>query len=578
MYLMPMHDFVEKTSKAISNILGVDVVIVDSNYNRIGNTFSYPGEPIPIRRMSVMGQIIESGKPAMMDKKETYASCKNCPDITTCSISAMLGVPILFQSKVVGAIALIIPPAKKISVFNNLGNTINFLENMADLLSGKIQNYYDYQSLNRIRKERESLMDCLDDALVTTDHLGNITYSNKAFRIIFADGAANLVGNITEYISHHLIRESLTHCDGYQNKLFYYKTDTQDFYGFVSCQHLFWDSLPQGTLFHFRNIRKLESLNRPVGRTSITFSQITCQGDSVMKRLVADAKSLAVTNEIITITGERCINKNAFAWAIHNFSNRSDKLFTQINCYDMTLESREDEIIGSVDSNNMVESLGKLWIAYQGTIYFNDIDALPLFLQDQLVSFIKTGSIRLNSQSDIPADTRILCSSAKDLKELTAAGLFREELYYRICKNELVLPPLRERPKDVEYLFRTYVSFFGKRIASTDMEITPDAVELLLSYAWPGNLAELQQAAEHSVLHATGNQITSHSLYIPERNATSKTVARSIDDIERNHMIGLLETHKNKNEVASLLGISRATLYRKIKKYGLLVEDRSNNF
>lgn len=578
MYLMPMHDFVEKISEAISNILGVDVVIVDSNYNRLGNTFSYPGEPLPIRRMSVMGQIIESGKPIMMDKKETYASCKNCPDIATCSISSMLGVPLLFHDKVVGAIALVIPAAKKVQVFNNLSNTMNFLENMADLLSGKIQNLYDYQNLNRIRQERESLMDCLDDVIVTTDHLGNITYSNKAFRMIFAGGAASLAGNITQYISHHLIRESLAQRDGYQNKLFYYKTDTQDFYGFVSCQHLFWDGLPQGTLFHFRNIRKLESLSRPTGRSHITFSRITCQGDSIMKRLVTDAKSLAVTDEIITISGERCINKNAFAWAIHNFSNRSDKLFTQVNCYDMALESREDEIFGSVDSNNMVESLGKLWIAYQGTIYFNDIDALPLFLQDQLVDFIKTGNIRLNSQSDIPADTRVLCSSAKDLKALTAKGLFRDELYYRICKNELVLPPLRERPKDVEYLFRTYASFFGKRIKGADIEIGPDAVERLLSYAWPGNLAELQQAAEHSVLRASGNRITAASLYLPGMSTADSADVLSMGDMERSHMISLLETHKNKNEVASLLGISRATLYRKIKKYGLLAQDRSNHF
>lgn len=578
MYLTPMHDFVEKISEAISNILGVDVVVADKNYNRLGNTLLYPHEPFPIRRMSVMGQIIESGKPIIMDKKETYASCKKCPDFATCGISSMLGVPILFHEKVAGAIALIIPPSKKIQVFNNLSSTMNFLENMADLLSGKIQNLYDYQNLNRIRKERESLMDCLDGAIVTTDRLGNITYYNKAFRKIFADSTGSLSGNITQYISHHLIRESLQQCEGHQNKLFYYKTDTQDFYGFVSCQQLSWDCVPQGTLFYFQNIRKLESLNNPTWRSGITFSRLTCQGDSVMKRLVTDAKSLAVTDEILTITGERCVNKNAFARAIHNFSNRSDKLFTQVNCYDMALESREDEIFGSLDSNNMVESLGKLWIAYQGTIYFNDIDALPLFLQDQLVDFIKTGSIRLNSQSDIPADTRIMCSSAKDLKALTSEGLFREELYYRICKHELVVPPLRERPKDVEYLFQTYVSFFGKRIKGMEIEIAPYAMELVLSYAWPGNVAELQKAAEYSVLHASGSQITADSLYLPGINTTDQADIQSMDDMEREHMLHLLETYKNKNEVARLLGISRATLYRKIKKYGFVDEDRSDNF
>jgi len=569
LYLKPLHDFVEKVSEAISNILDVDVVITNSNYERVGNTFAYPGEPTPIRKMSVTGQILETGKPVVMDSKESYSGCKDCPDIETCSISAMVGVPILFHDKVVGAIALIIPQHKKIKIFNNLNNAISFLENMADLLSGKIQNNYDYLRLNQIRREREILMDYLGDAIATTDEQGNITYSNQTFRNIFAGGAAALPGTITECVNHPFVRESLEQHRSCSDKLFYYKANGRDFYGFANCQHLMWDGLSQGMLFYFRDIRSVSDLSHPKRQAGITFSRFTCQEDKGMKLLVSEAKSLAIGSEIITILGEPGTNKNALARAIHNFSDRSSNLFTQVDCRDMMLEEREDEIFGSVDGNNLVESLGKLWLAYRGTIYFSDIDALPIFLQNQLVDFIKTGAIRLSHQSDIPADTRILFSSSKDLKALTAEGMFSEGLYYRIYKNVLELPPLRERPSDVEYLFRTYTTFFSKRIAGREIAVLPETVARLLRYSWPGNSAELYKMAERAVLNAVGGEITPECLALPEDLFTPQEAPQSIDQMERSHIIGLLEKQKSKKEIANILGISRATLYRKIKKYGL---------
>ena len=567
MSLKSMQDFVEKISEAISNILGLDVVIVDSNYERIGNTFAYDSAPFPISKMSIVGQIMETGKPIGIHEKTEYHICKNCPNIENCTMSCVIGVPIFFRKKVVGAIALIIPAWKQEEQQDIMRNAVGFLEKMADLLSSKIQNTVDYEEINRIRKERECLMDSLDDAIAATDASGRLTYCNAVFRKLFSRHGEGTP--ITECVNHPVIREALVEHSNLSDRPIYCQMEDQDFFGLVNCQNLKWDGALHGMLFTFHSLRQL---NRALDRVSdstvkTTFASLTCQRDESMRHLTGEAKSLAVTDKILLIEGARGTGKTQLAKAIHNFSNRSDYPFVMVNCHDLSVQDREEEIFGTL-SDGSVMNLGKLWQAHRGTIYFKGVDALPLFLQERLVEFVKHGSLRKVDGRDVLVNDRIIFSSAEDLARLAQEGRFSEALYYRMKESRLLLPPLSQRPEDIAYLFRRYVRFYSAGGGKPVPQISPEVTEVLRGYSWPGNIPELQRAAEHAVLRAVGNVITPECVD-PGEAPGANHPERSMDDMERQHIAHLLAAHKNKNEVAEILNISRATLYRKIKKYHL---------
>lgn len=568
MYLKSIQEFVEKIGEAISKVLGLDVVIVDSNYERIGNTFAYSSTPFPINKMSIVGQIMETGKPIGIHEKTEYYICKNCPNIDQCEMSCVVGVPIFFREKVVGAIALIIPTWKQEKNQNIMQNAVSFLEKMADLLSSKIQNTVDYEEINRVRKEREVLIDSLDDAIAATDESGRLTYYNAVFRKMFIQ--SNESTTIIECVNHPVIREALVEHSSISNRPIYYQTNDQDFFGFVNCQNLMWDGMLRGKLFSFHSLRQLNNTFDRVSDSTIktTFASLTCQLDENMQRLVNEAKSLAVTDKILLIEGESGTGKTLLAKAIHNFSNRSDYPFVQVNCHDLSVQDREEEIFGTF-RDGKVMNLGKLWQAHRGTIYFKGIDMLPLFLQNRLVEFIKNGSLRKIDGRDVSVDDRIIFSTDKNLTQLSECGLFSEALYYRAKENRLILPPLSQRPEDIDYLFRKYVSFYCAGMGQNILQIAPEVFHYLRQKSWKNNISELQQIAEQAVLHSVGSTIELNSIKIQTRQNEQGSEV-SIENMERQHIAHLLEMYKNKNEVAHILNISRATLYRKIKKYHLV--------
>ena len=146
---------------AIKRIMDVDVIIIDNELNRITDTFTYPRQRIEIRKSSIVGRIIETGKPLAIDDKERFKSCIECPDLQNCNMRSMIGVPIIYGEKVVGAIALAIPPKFMKGLFGSLSHTIGFLEKMAEMLAGKLQAEDDFQQLNVAKLQREALIDSM---------------------------------------------------------------------------------------------------------------------------------------------------------------------------------------------------------------------------------------------------------------------------------------------------------------------------------------------------------------------------------------------------------------------------------
>jgi len=209
MLLAEIKDSASKFAEVISKTLDVDVLIVDNNLKTVSNTYRYFDKFTLVRRVSIIGQVIATGQVVAIDDKSSFNACKECPDLQECEMVGFLGVPIHYQDRVVGAIALILPKQRVLQIFKDVRNSIEFLERMADLLSSKIQNNDDYNTLNIIKREREVLMDSIADAIVSTDDIGYITYCNKQFMKCFGLNKSCQGQLIRDVIPHKIVSEFL---------------------------------------------------------------------------------------------------------------------------------------------------------------------------------------------------------------------------------------------------------------------------------------------------------------------------------------------------------------------------------
>jgi len=333
MYLAEIKGAASKFADAISKILDIDVMIIDNNYHRIANTFRYVNGPTPITRYSILGEVLHTGKTIAVKDKKMYEHCRNCKDLDQCNISGLIGVPIFFDNKVVGAIARLVPLDKTSPVFENLEVSIDYLERMADLLSSKLRNIDDYKKLNVVRKEREIIIDMIDDALLFINNLGEIVHYNHLFAHYFKIEHEILGENIEKILEHPLIHEMMINRKDFLYRVFYYEQKNNSFYGLLSCRNIIINGTDYGALLTFKSLGKINNVLNEItdNKANISFSHI--QGsDPELVAQINKAKQLAVTDENILIYAEAGLGKSLLAKAIHNFSDRAKHIFITIDC------------------------------------------------------------------------------------------------------------------------------------------------------------------------------------------------------------------------------------------------------
>lgn len=569
MYLGQMKEACEMFAAAISKVLDVDVMIVDQSLNRVANTFRYPHNPIPIRRMSIIGKVITSGELLTIDDRSNYFVCKNCPDIDECEITGLIGVPIFFHKQVIGAIALIVPNRNTNSLYKNFRNSKDFLEKMADLLASKVQNIYDYEKLNLVKKEREIVMDSMEDAILSVDELGYITYHNKIFSNYFHVETSLAGSNFLSELEHPLMKECFYSRSNLSNKLIYAEYQGKSFYGLLSATSMVINGEFRGMLFLFKSLNKLNyTFNVLTTKTSASFGEFSQTASDKMKRAVAAAKKLAVSDEIIIIQSEGNCGEEILAQSIHRFSSRSEHCFIKVDCTCPAISMLENEIFGNENALDMSGSMGKILLSHKGTLYFHEINELSLYLQKRITNFIKTKKIGQNHLSDIDIDTRMIFFTKVPLLNLLDSGKLDEEFYYWLGANILLVPSLRDRKSDLPKLIETNLAFFANQLGLPVPTLDSALMDALCAYDWPNNLKELEQVAEQIVLRSNGGTVKLEDASYLSFCLTQKAV-KSMDDVEREHIASMLAQKKNKEQIAKLLNISRGTLYRKIKKYNL---------
>jgi DNA-binding NtrC family response regulator len=223
---------------------------------------------------------------------------------------------------------------------------------------------------------------------------------------------------------------------------------------------------------------------------------------------------------------------------------------------------------------------GKFEIANKGTLFMDEVGDLDLNIQVHLLRVLEEKAFyRPGSSEPIPAEVRLISATNKDLKKSIEAGTFREDLFYRLSVVNIELPPLRERKEDIPVLAEYFLRKYNEENLKKVIGFSQDANEFISKYEWPGNIRELENAIERAVILARGNYIESgdisqQSLYLPHKTQAGKTMR----DIEKNHILNILiEVGGNCSEAARILGISRMTLYNKIKTYDLNINKIGNN-
>jgi two-component system NtrC family response regulator len=301
---------------------------------------------------------------------------------------------------------------------------------------------------------------------------------------------------------------------------------------------------------------------------------------SMLKDAVNLARKVSVTSVPVLLTGETGTGKEVFAQAIHKNSPRHDKPFVAVNCSSFSKELLESEMFGhaiGAFTGAVKEKDGLFEVADKGTIFLDEVGEMPFELQAKLLRVLETGEyMKVGDTKAKHADVRIIAATNRDLQTEIAAGHFREDLFYRLSVFQVHLPALRERPNDVSLLARFFIKNFSKKLNRTITDADADFLNILEKQPWRGNIRELRNAIERSLIVCEGNILTKNDLPmefqhdIINRSKASGDNNFELAAVECRHIIRVLEyTHGNKTEAARLLKIGLTTLYRKIEEYKL---------
>ena len=295
-----------------------------------------------------------------------------------------------------------------------------------------------------------------------------------------------------------------------------------------------------------------------------------------LRQAVNLARKVAATDTSVLLTGETGTGKEVFAQAIHQAGPRAREAFVAVNCSAFSKELLESELFGhragsftgaTKDKKGLFEEADK------GTLFLDEIGEMPVELQAKLLRVLESGEfIKIGETRPTKVDLRIIAATNRDLEKEIAAGNFREDLYFRLSVFRIHLPSLRERPGDIAGYIRVFAAQFADKMGRRIDSIDADYIAALERHTWHGNVRELRNAVERSMIMADGNRLTADCL-APEFHAAAGSAdpdSLALDDLERRHILRVLEhTAGNKAEAARLLGIGIATLYRKLESYGV---------
>lgn len=327
--------------------------------------------------------------------------------------------------------------------------------------------------------------------------------------------------------------------------------------------------------------KRLEQLEKQVGQ-KYSFDSILGNSKAI-KDAISLAQKVSTTDVPVLLTGETGTGKEVFAQAIHQNSGRKDKSFVAVNCSSFSKELLESEMFGHKAGSftgAMKDKKGLFEEANNGTIFLDEIGEMAFDLQAKLLRILESGEyIKIGDTKPTKVNVRVIAATNRDLQKEIAENRFREDLFYRLSVFQIHLPALREHIEDIEIIANSFIKSFSAKLSKRVGNITPGYIAALKQHTWKGNVRELRNVIERSLIVCNEEELTVQDLPIEIQNShyeqcNEQNISElDLASMEKRHIQRVLEyTKGNKTETARLLKIGLTTLYRKIEEYGIQIQ------
>lgn len=596
MEILEIQTTLQQIAEAISSVIEIDVTITDRNLVRIAGTGKYKnqiGEKISID--GVFASCLRDNQPYIVENPKQAVVCSNCSRKSVCTECAEIVNPINVENRAEGTIGLIaFDESQKKRLLKNETNILRFLQKMSDMIAFMLIEKARSSEVKILANQLQTIMDVMDKGIIIVDAIGDISYTNKVADNLL-EISSQKFNNIQEIINHtNLLEFDLN--KKIDNKEFEFTHKNGSFTsGTISTKILEDENKVQSVVVIIQEIQRLIKSARNIISANIAtpFDNIIYQSES-MNLSVQFAKKAANSNSTVLITGESGTGKELFARAIHHHSERRKEPFIAINCSAIPENLFESELFGYSEGAFTGASKGghpgKFELAHKGTLLLDEIGDMPLHLQPKLLRVIQDGKVtRVGGSRQIDVDVRIIASTNADLEQKVKNREFREDLYYRLNVIPLHIPNLRERGDDIELITKYFLEKYAQKLSKKVKNIDQEAMQIIKNHTWQGNIRELQNTIEYSVNMAEGTAIyindlpprfqkntetKSITIDVDSMNSISKELKISkIEDLEKQEIQKALNYKAQNNitidEICSLLGIGKATFYRKCRTYNI---------
>ncbi|HIG0358649.1 MAG: sigma 54-interacting transcriptional regulator [Clostridium sp.] len=576
--LLEIQDTVAKYANIISNIIKVDVEIVDKNLCRVAGTGIYKNEINKdiSKEGYVYAQVIKTGDKQIIKNPGQHYLCKKCNHRDNCVEKMLVCTPIILNEDIIGVIGLVCSEEGQRNYFiKNFDSYIQILDQISDFISTKSYEHLEIERSHMMVNLLNQIIDSVDKGVLVTKNNQIVHMNTSAMKQLKLKA-----NNINKKIAISSTSEYIMGGEVYTITI-----DNEKFELMGKIIPVFPILSSYDTIFVFEEIKHLKSKICKVsgGREVIKVEDIIGESKAMIQ-LKNRIKKIASSSSTILITGESGTGKEVIARAIHCESDKNTNPFIAINCGAIPDALLESELFGYVrgafsgaDPNGRV---GKFELANKGIIFLDEIGDMPLYLQVKILRVLQERKlVRIGSNHLIDLDIRVIAATNKDLKKLIKENKFREDLYYRLNVIPLKIPPLRERKEDIDLLMKMLIKkynvLFGKSVHKVDKECR----DILVNYPWYGNVRELENAVEFMINMADDSGMVTMNMLPPNivENKNPQVYGMDMDedikplkDIEKEYILRALDIYghdtKGKQLAAKRLGIGIATLYRKLEE------------
>jgi len=585
--LKAIKTFVQQIIEALSTVLEVEITVVDKDLERIAGTGKFRskiGNKIP--NTYILNKVIQTGQHHIIEDPGRNKLCKGCPDSHRCPETAVIDLPIVLENNIIGAMALVsFDEVTRKKLLQKKNKLLLFIKHFSQLISSKVLEEKLTKESLFLSEQLKSVLNTIDEGIIVINKTGRINLVNSYVKQkVDSFMEQNLIGKpIGKIMPEINLNNALSLGNRINYQKGFIKNKTNIFQIIYSCCPISLAGNVEGAILNFHIAEDANKLIYKMSEVKdlVTFEDIL--GESpIFTEAKLRAKTAAKNDSTILLLGESGTGKELFARAVHSASQRHTRPFIVINCAAIPDNLLESELFGyekgAFTGARKEGKPGKFELADKGTILLDEIGDMDMIMQAKLLRVLEDKCIeRIGGTKTRKIDVRVIASTSRNLDDMLQSNSFRIDLYYRISTIPIYLPPLRQRREDIP----SYLDFFRRHFNHTlDKEIkgfSNEAEEMLRQYKWPGNVREVKNVIEYAVNMETSANITVKNLpdKIKEEINTNGNSVNSFKEREAEDILKMLarfgETTKGKKIAANELGISLATLYRKIKKYNIAV-------